>query len=57
MHYIIDGQLLESTLCVKELDEISANAENIHIEIINMLLVYDIDIENVVFVSDRGPQH
>lgn len=55
-HYITGGQLLENTLCVKELDEMSACAANIHIEVVNMLMVYDIDMENVVFVSDRGSE-
>lgn len=54
VHYISDDELMEHTLCVKELDELSANAENIHIEIMSMLMAYDIDIENVIFVTDRG---
>lgn len=54
VHWITEGVLNEATLCVKELDELSAIADNIHIEIMNMLDVYDIDINNVIFVSDRG---
>lgn len=56
VHYISKGILSEATLCVKELEEISANAVNIHIEIINMLDLYGIDINNVAFVTDRGPE-
>lgn len=56
VHYIIVGVLKEATLCVKELDELSANAENIHIEIINMLTLYEVDINNVIFVTDRGSE-
>lgn len=54
VQYIEEGVVNEHTLCVKELDELSANGENIHIEIINMLLIYGIDIDNTVFVTDRG---
>lgn len=56
IHYIAEGILNETTLCVKELDELSANAENIHIEIVNMLDVFEIDMQNVIFVSDRGSE-
>lgn len=56
VHYIKQGVLSETTLCVKELDEISANAENIHIKIVNMLDGFGIDINNVIFVSDRGSE-
>lgn len=36
------------------MDELSKNAGNIHVEIVNMLTTYEIDIDNVIFVSDRG---
>lgn len=54
VHYISKGRMNEATLCVKELDELSKEAPNIHIEIVNMLDVYGIDINNVIFVTDRG---
>ncbi|KAG4068985.1 hypothetical protein HA402_005646 [Bradysia odoriphaga] len=54
VHFISEGVLNEATLCVKELDEISANAENIHVEIISILEAFEIDIDNVIFVTDRG---
>lgn len=56
VHYILEGALHETTLCVKELDELSANAPNVHIEIINMLDAFEIDINNVIFVTDRGTE-
>ena len=46
--------LKEDTLSIKELDELTANGDNIHIEIMNMLFTYGIDINNVVFVTNRG---
>lgn len=54
VHFITKGVLNEATLFVKELDEMCANADNIHVEIINMLDIYGIDINNIIFVSDRG---
>lgn len=54
IHYIENGVLKEETLCVKELDELSANGENIHIEIVNILSMYGIDINNTTYVTDRG---
>lgn len=53
VHYITKGVLSEATLCVKELDELSAKAEDIHIKIANMLDAYGLDINNIIFVSDR----
>lgn len=55
-HYIVEGVLYESTLCVKELDELSANADNVHIEVVNILMIYGIYINNAVFVTDRGAE-
>ncbi|KAJ6642141.1 Transposable element Hobo transposase [Pseudolycoriella hygida] len=56
VHFISEGSLHEATLCVKELDEVLADAENIHIEIINILETFEIDIKNVIFVTDRGSE-